>query len=391
MKLIIITMSMFVLLSSHACGMEISKTTKSLEYLYNLYYDLCSLTNHSDSSTVYPTKIHVSNNGPTLVSGIGPKFDGTNRNALYFIDNVPYIRTLMNYNGDKSDLHALGVETGAYQGGIISVRFPLSLLPQITSLETVEHIWDESVAELDVIENISQKNEMNPKMMGNIVVTLSNVEYNFSFNLELMVMGYSGYFPYFKSQWQFQAVKDSSNEFTLDKLPPGKYNLIFRPDSNHCSYIGITGIGVPPHTKTDVVIDIAENRPALSNSDMFGKSYTGCIYEEYGDNRRLCINLISFKQYESNKCQIQIDEIIRGRNIYLQLSVSPPCSENVRGRGNSLLQGTHCIPIIDSLYFLYFPSCDTSIYKIEVLPNSILIEPQRIGSVVIQNSIMTRD
>lgn len=132
-------------------SVEIEKVTLSLEYLYNYYYDPGALENKADSSSnkdIKDKRALKSGKGsdslPLIV--VDDRLE-INDVALFFIDSIPYIRTLMVYHGDKTDLHALGVNTGAYHGGVITVRFPLANLPQIASLPTVEKIIDNALTE----------------------------------------------------------------------------------------------------------------------------------------------------------------------------------------------------------------------------------------------------
>lgn len=132
------------LMSQSVYGLELEKVTTSLQYLYNYYYDPEALEVGIDSSSIIEDKDTLKGyklHDTLPYVEIVPDIE-INDEALYFVDSVPYIRTSAAYNGDKSDLHSLGVITGAYHGGSITVRFPLSILPQIVSLPTVEFIYD---------------------------------------------------------------------------------------------------------------------------------------------------------------------------------------------------------------------------------------------------------
>ena len=149
-NIIIFALFIFQLVISNSFALEIEKVTTSLQYLYNYYYDPGALKAKPDSSAINKDEdiMKSGKDSDSLQSEIIDARLEINDVALYFVDSVPYIHTVLRYDGDKSDLHTLGVSTGAYYGGVISVRFPLSILPQVATLSTVTAIRDNALVEL---------------------------------------------------------------------------------------------------------------------------------------------------------------------------------------------------------------------------------------------------
>ena len=61
---------------------------------------------------------------------------------IYFVDSTPCLDVLLAYNGDSTDLEVLGVEWLPWGGyfPMLRVRFPLSILPQVDELTTIQKI-----------------------------------------------------------------------------------------------------------------------------------------------------------------------------------------------------------------------------------------------------------
>ncbi len=172
---------------------EISKCSSELEYLYNYYYDSTALKlspqkaiTIDSSATISSDKITEKNfdsiddsllidstvseadkpensnskeqaeENPKDITRYSydlPEFDPFNCVAMRFEGDILYISVMINYTGDGSDLDALGVIHGPIYGEIITVSFPLSILPQVTALQTVIRICDSGKAEYNSIES----------------------------------------------------------------------------------------------------------------------------------------------------------------------------------------------------------------------------------------------
>ena len=178
-KRLLISLFIILVLFPYTNASELlSKCPPALAAIYNKYYNQSPMKAKnenlqlsdtlSDSSSAMDSSYYldsVSNDSsekiekPQLYYGkefktLGP-LDGAEgqqmiedvESRLEYIDGTPYISVQLIYDGDNNDLTALGVlifgENDSISKGSdskISVRFPLSILPQIDRLPTVKII-----------------------------------------------------------------------------------------------------------------------------------------------------------------------------------------------------------------------------------------------------------
>lgn len=102
---------------------DFSKCDSVVTMLYNYFYD----------PELFNANKELNNSSDTL-----PNI--TEYYPIFFRGRDPYLSAILNYEGDSTDLELLNVNIEDAVAEGLLVRFPLSILPQIDSLSTVQHI-----------------------------------------------------------------------------------------------------------------------------------------------------------------------------------------------------------------------------------------------------------
>ena len=140
------------LVSVSAHGEQFEKCVPWLNYVYNYFYgsnnDSLIQADSLQADSATSNRTHIikieTDSGDTMeyeiqeISDIGdPDEYSIDNPSLYYKDEIPYIRGLIECQGDLTELISIGVDTCSYWGNSLTANFPLSLLPQIDSLPSV--------------------------------------------------------------------------------------------------------------------------------------------------------------------------------------------------------------------------------------------------------------
>ena len=130
---------------------QLDKVGPALNYWYSFYFDPDWIRHVEDSinnmrSAQIADSIDLL---PPPKMEPGKPWLSLDQAPIEFIDGVPHVDALIGYTGDGDDLKALGVLLGPQFGNSVArVSFPLSLLPKVVALSTVQHIPDRMGVEL---------------------------------------------------------------------------------------------------------------------------------------------------------------------------------------------------------------------------------------------------
>ncbi len=261
----IITITMFALLlqaNPPANAGKLEKVSPQLEYFYNLYFDPGYLDHYYDSLS----KVGVKQMPGDSARACSPD-DLTLRPfqvelaGLHFIDAIPHVRTMMFYDGNTTTLQALGVTVFSHFGNIVTVRFPLRVLPQLASLPGLNQILGGPGADIEV-DSYNALYSVKPhnfdySKLGALELCVTVPVSDLRVQLRVLpvykgtaVQHTSTVYPYFTDT--------GLGEATIDRLPSAVYHLILNPADSVLERYSICNVSVFPDSCTRVELDIRE-------------------------------------------------------------------------------------------------------------------------------------
>jgi len=251
----VIIISLFVI-SMHVKAEQLDKVGPALNYWYNFYFDPGWIEHVEDS--INNMQPHQTIDGRDLLPppklAPGKPWLDISKAPIKYYNGVPHVKNFISYNGDGTELKSLGVLISPQFGnGVATVSFPLSILPDVLSLHTVQYISDRANAKL-LNTQLTQKNM---ELRGRIQFRLNANSPSFNGHVRLM-----GFTSLGSSVGQVKEIRISNNDkhtYALDDIVPGVYYLIFHPSDNCNPSCSVSEIEVKPDSCTQVEITFKLN------------------------------------------------------------------------------------------------------------------------------------